>query len=326
MTSQNPKNQQIQDLLQKYGQSGLETAKETIKQKKLPKLVKEALEYFIEETWPNTHHPALIALCCHAVGGKPEKTNKLGAAIVLLTGAADIHDDIIDQSKIKGQRKTVYGKFNKEIVLLAGDALLFEGLFLLHNACKGLSKDKQQAILNSVEEAFLKIGNAIAMERYLKNRTINAKKYQKILETKGAVSEACAEIGALFGNGNPAEVKVLRDYGSILGSLMTIKNEFSDMCDANELINRLKNEILPLPILYAFEDLSKKREILGFLKGKLTKSKIQKISGLTLEDSQVQELKRQMVKKVNGKKSSLELVKNKEELYLILESSLTGLY
>ena len=45
----------------------------------------------------------------------------MSAALVLLTGAADIYDDIIDKSKVKSTKPTAYGKFSQDAVLLAGD-------------------------------------------------------------------------------------------------------------------------------------------------------------------------------------------------------------
>ena len=51
-------------------------------------------------------------MSCEAVGGDAEKTTPFGEAIVLISAAADLHDDVIDQSFKKGQKQTVLGKFN----------------------------------------------------------------------------------------------------------------------------------------------------------------------------------------------------------------------
>ena len=113
-------NQKVSTLLKKYGQEGLKIANKTINDKNMDKPIHEVVTYFIEETWPNTHHPALIALCCMAAGGKPAQTSKIGAALVLLTGAADLHDDMIDESIIKGGKQTAYGKFDKNLEFKTG--------------------------------------------------------------------------------------------------------------------------------------------------------------------------------------------------------------
>ena len=63
--------------------------------------LREALRYFMEELCYDASHPTLLSLACEAVGGNPDATTDIGAALVLLAGAADIHDDIIDQSLTK---------------------------------------------------------------------------------------------------------------------------------------------------------------------------------------------------------------------------------
>ena len=105
----------------------------------------EALRYFFE-SWFDVLYTTLISLSCEAVGGNRNETVKLGAAIIILAGGADIHDDIIDKSTSKGSTPTVFGKFGQDIAILAGDALLFKGIYLLHEACESLPANKKQEI------------------------------------------------------------------------------------------------------------------------------------------------------------------------------------
>ena len=319
-------NQQIQTILTKHGQKGLQTAKTALNDPNIPTPIQEILHYFIEETWPNTHHPALIALCCQAVNGKAESTHKVSAAIVLLTGAADIHDDIIDKSKTKGQKQTAYGKYNKDQVLLAGDALLFKGMLLLHEACAEFPAKKQQSLFDCVEQSFFKIGNAISSERSFRLKPVDLVSYRKAIESKGGVSEACAEIGAIIGGANPQEANGLRNFGKTLGILMAIKNEFTDLQDPKELANRLKNEIMPLPLMYALEDVSVKKQIMALLQGRMTKQKAELVAELAMKTEQVKKLKKEMRSMVVAEEKLLEPIKvNVDVFKLLLRSSLEGL-
>ena len=63
----------------------------------------QALRYFAKVTLHNALpvFPALISMSCEAVGGDAEKTIPFGEAIVLISAAADLHDDVIDQSSSK---------------------------------------------------------------------------------------------------------------------------------------------------------------------------------------------------------------------------------
>jgi geranylgeranyl diphosphate synthase type I len=319
--------EEARELIRKYGQQGYLTAKRTILDKKnLSKPLHEVLRYFIEETWPNKQHPALTSLACEAVGGKPNAPNRISAAIVLLTGAADIHDDIIDKSKTKNSKLTAFGKFRPDLVLLAGDALLFRGMVLLKEACGEFPEEKNRMLHRFVEEAFFEIGNAAAKERTFKgNCDLQPKKYLEIIEAKGAVSEACARIGATVGNGKREEVEVLGSFGRELGTLMTVRNEFTDLFDLAELRNRAKNEVLPLPLLYAFQNKQVKTEILELLRKGLTQQSLLRITDLTTKTEQVQRLREEM--KFRGKKEENALNAfsgNTEALKVLLRLSMMG--
>ena len=139
---------QARELLYERGQRGLDVARQMMLQEKIPyKPPQEAVQFFMD-SWEDVLHPALLSLSCEAVKGKPEATTNVAAAFVLLAGSADLHDDIIDQSVVKDSKPTVFGKFGKDLTVLAGEILLFKGLYSLHEACETLPTKQKQAILN----------------------------------------------------------------------------------------------------------------------------------------------------------------------------------
>src|SRR3989337_4173121 len=102
MTPKKEMVKQVKALLWERGHEALEIAKQSIAQEKIEfEPLQMALHYFMEEFWVDVLHPALISLACEAVGGNPDATTHVGAAIVLLAGGADVHDDIIDESTAK---------------------------------------------------------------------------------------------------------------------------------------------------------------------------------------------------------------------------------
>src|ERR1700690_1332474 len=84
-------------------------------------IISEALKYYTKVIFPRVLpiFPTLIYLSCQAVGGDPEKTKSLAPAMLLITASGDIHDDIIDRSPSKFRKKTILGKYGKDIALLA---------------------------------------------------------------------------------------------------------------------------------------------------------------------------------------------------------------
>ncbi len=179
---------QVKKLLLERGREALETARQAVLKETVPfKPLEDALRFFIMN-WEDVLHPAMLSLACESVGGKPEATAQIGAAMVLLAGGADVHDDVIDQSRIKDSKSTVFGKFGKDIAILVGDALLFKGLYLLHEACVTLPEDKQQSILELTEQAFFGISSAEAKDASLRGKTDScvAKEYLEMIKMKAA--------------------------------------------------------------------------------------------------------------------------------------------
>lgn len=312
--------------METLGRGSYEIAKETIIKEKFEyNPLNEALSYFMQG-WRNFHHPALLAIACEAVGGEPEKTTLIGAALVLLTGAADIHDDIIDKSKTKGPRATLYGKFGEDLSILVGDALLFEGFMLLQKACEDLPREQAKAVQELVKKGFFELGIAEAKETSLKgNWRVTPEEYLFLVKRKAAVAEATASIGALIAGASHQEVETWGKVGRILGMLMSIKDDFVDMFEAKELENRRYNECLPLPILYAMRDSKAREKIIRILKKrKLTRKDAVNVASIVMATENVQKFKTELqnlvmevtnlLRKYEGRSRNIKLLTKLSEL------------
>jgi geranylgeranyl pyrophosphate synthase len=226
------------------------------------------------EYWNDLARPTLLSLACEAIGGNPELTTPIAVPMTLISGGIDIHDDIIDESQTKDNRPTVYGKFGKHIALLAGDALLFKGLTLLNKATqKGIPQAKRRKIIDTVKNMFFELGDAEALELQLrKRRDVSPEEYIHVVKKKAADVEAHTRISAIIGDGSEKEIEALSEYGRHLGMLIILRDDWIDMIDFEESVHRIRNECLPLPLLYALND----PKIRSELDSILTKKKIAK--------------------------------------------------
>lgn len=323
---------QTQRLLKKRGIAANEIArKEILREKFRSKPVREALHYFMEEFWCNFQHPALLSLACEAVGGKAEETTTgVGAALVLLTGAVDIHDDILDRSKVKESKPTIFGIFGQEIALIVGNILLIKGFQLLNEACNKLPKEQRNIIFNSVKDGFLKLGIGVALEMDLKGRwDATPEEYLEAIKGKASIAETAAKIGAILGGGSLSEIKSMAEYGKTLGVLATIRDDFVDMFEPDELTNKAKNECLPLPLLYALKNPEVKKNIIDLLKReKLNEEEAFTIADIVMKTKEVKELRRLMEKLIHEGVRYIAFVKNhkiKQHLTNLLTATLEDL-
>jgi len=328
MTSEENMMQRVKLLLRERGTKSLEFSQQTILREKIAyQPLYDALSYFMKEVWLDFLHPALLSISCEAVGGNAENTIQMGAAIVLLAGGADVHDDIIDQSITKGSKPTVFGKFGKDIAILAGDALLFKGLYLLNDAIRRLPDEKRRQILESVKEAFLGVSSAEAKEAGWRGRTdLSGEEYLDIIKMKVGVAQATARLGAILGDGTVEEIEMLSRYGRTFGILNTVRDEYIDVFEADELKNRAKKECLPLPILVTFKDPEKKAAILQLLKQPLTEKNMEKILDLTMDSAETRNLTEEMKTLMRQELQLISSVKSCQvELKLLLTASVENL-
>jgi len=305
--------EQVQKILEERGRKALEMARQTILQEEIEcKEAREALKYFITEYWHDVARPALLSLACEAVGGDSDITTPIAIPMILISGAIDIHDDIIDQSKIKGSRPTVLGKFGKDIALLVGDALLFKGFMLLHGAVeKGIPAEKVAVIIDIIKNTFFELGDAEALELQFRGRIdITPKEYLRVVRKKAADVEAHTRISAILGGGSKEEIEALSEYGRLLGMLILLRDDLIDMIDFEESVHRIRRECLPLPILYSLQNSKIKPEITSVLsRGRITKRGAEKILAIVEKAGGFNRVDEHMQKLARDACSLLERVK-----------------
>jgi len=284
------------ETLKKRSKKGLEFARRTILAEKIEcEKIREALEYYTSN-WKNFTHPGLFSIACEAVGGNPDKTVKVQAAIAMITAALDIHDDIIDRSDAKCGKPTVFGKFGQDIALLLGNAFFVNGFTLLNRSTAKLPKEKIMEIFKTLKNSLFELGNAHALELNLKGRIdIAPEGYMQVLEMKAASVEADMRIGTIIGGGTNSEVEALTRYGRILGILATLREEFIDIFEIEEIYQRMHNECLPIPVLYAMQDKDSRERVQELLaKKQVTSKDIDELLDIVFEAESVKELKKMM--------------------------------
>ncbi len=309
--------EQIYKLLEERSRKSLEIAKkEILQEKRVSEEINDAFRYYIKD-WNDVVHPGLISVACEAVGGRAEDTIPLQVATLLLTAGFDVHDDIIDESKTKYGKPTVFAKFGKDITLLVGDAFLMKALFLLRKLEKQFLEEKMDAIWSIINGLFFELGDAEALEASLKSNVDSSpKECFRILKMKASTFEAHMRIGAIVGGGEQSVVDVIGNYGRALGILVSIREDFIDVFEAEELQNRFRNEILPLPILYAFKNPQTKKTLLDFLsKQKVTDKDAEKIVDIVFEEENVEKFRNEVKCLAQEACNSIANIPNKNLVY-----------
>ena len=247
---------QTRELLREKGLESLEAAKKLVLEEKLEcSEMNEALEYFMTQYWQDLTTPTLLSLSCEAVGGDADDVKSIAVPLIMISGAIDIHDDIVDRSRTKEGRATVVGRFGQEIALIVGDFLLGKGFILLNKACGRINNTKFSLITKNIKNALSELADAESLEIiFRRKRTIELDEYLYVVRKKAADIEGLMKVGAIIGGGSKKEIKALSQYGRCLGMLSILRDDLIDLTSFEEIRHRIRYECLPLPLLYALQN------------------------------------------------------------------------
>jgi len=262
----------VKELLEEKGREPLNAARNLIfKNKSICKEIRDALKYFMYEYWNDLTTPTLLCLSCEAVGGSAYQVKHIAIPLIMISGAIDIHDDIIDQSTKKEGKLTVFGKFGSEIAIITGNFLLVEGFTLLNKFYNKLPRNKSSHISKIIMNSLFELANAEALEISLMKKLHNGKRvkpeeYLQVIELKAGDIEGLFKIGAILGGGSKAEITLLGQYGRYLGMLSILRDDLMDLKDFREIKHRIKYEILPYALLCALQNFYADSNTFTFIK------------------------------------------------------------
>jgi len=314
--------EKVKKVLEKEGLEGWNLAKQTLldQETRNPQL-KEAIDYITQ--LPDFFRPAVVSICCSAVGGNPKTTVPCSASLILLSKAIGIHDDIIDNMKMRNNRLTFFGKFGKEIALILSDILLFKGFTLMRKAFGvGVPQQSIIEILETINCVWFEQAESEILE--LKSRKqidISPKQCLAKIKMRASEFEAITRIGGILGGGSKKEIEALGSYGRLFGTSSLLRDELIDMLEFDALKRRIRNESLPLPLVYALQNMKFRSELISLISNdKLSKNDLRRISVISDKAGGL-DFVAELIAKMAGEASlHVKMFKNRELLELLSKS------
>src|SRR5208283_2862593 len=244
------------------GSKALEFSREIMLDEKIEYTkLREALNHYVS-TWSDFTHAGLFSLASEAVGGDIQKFISTQAGLALMAAAFDIQDDILDNSKTKNGMPTVFGKYGLDLTILLSDAFLIKGYTVLFASIEEKSPNNARDIIHLLKNCFFEMGNAHATEISFRGRTnLSDVECMSLVRNKAASIEADIQIAAILGGANKEQTNALAKYGRNLGVLTTLREEFIDVFEKEELKQKILLKRLPIPLIYAINDSCMKSKI-----------------------------------------------------------------
>lgn len=194
--------------------------------------------------------PILVILSAKMLGEVNDKVLEAAAAVEMLHNASLIHDDVIDESKMRHSRPTINSVWDNHIAVLVGD-------FFVSTALSKAIATGDLRIVNSISKLgkLLSLGeiDQIYNARY---HSINEKAYFGIIYRKTAsLFASCVEMGAFSLDIEDERLDILRRFAELLGLCFQIKDDifdyYSDDTIGKPTGNDLREGKITLPLIYA---------------------------------------------------------------------------
>jgi octaprenyl-diphosphate synthase len=177
----------------------------------------------------------------------------LAAAVEFIHTATLLHDDVVDESKLRRGKDTANALWGNEASVLVGD-------FLFSRAFQLMVADGSLTTLRILSDASAVISEGEVQQLITSNDTeTDERAYMEVIEGKtAALFSAACEVGAVVAGRSEAEQAALARFGKGLGIAFQLVDDVLDYSAQQEALGKtvgddFREGKITLPIVLAFE-------------------------------------------------------------------------
>jgi geranylgeranyl diphosphate synthase type II len=170
--------------------------------------------------------PALVLMSANLFSDNVENALPAAYAIEIFHNFTLVHDDIMDEAPLRRGMPTIHTKYDTNVAILAGDAMLIYAYeYLLH---------APTAVLGKVIKAFNRFAIAVCegqqFDVNFENRNdVTIPEYIKMIELKtGALIAGALEIGAYMAGASDEDAYHLYEFGRNIGIAFQLQDDILD--------------------------------------------------------------------------------------------------
>lgn len=170
--------------------------------------------------------PLLALLACDLFDAPSENALNAALSVELFHNFSLIHDDILDQAPLRRGKDTVHVKWNQNIGILSGDAMLVKSIQILESYDEGLYKRLSSTFMATAIEVCE--GQQLDMNFETRN-DVSVADYLEMIAKKTAVLLGCSlQMGAQVAGANLHQQEHLYRFGKHLGIAFQLLDDYLD--------------------------------------------------------------------------------------------------
>ena len=187
--------------------------------------------------------PLLALIASDLFGSDYKKAMPAALCVELFHNFSLIHDDILDKAPLRRGKQTVHKKWNTNIAILSGDAMLVRSYIELNKA--------ETKFRDSLNKIFSKTAIEVCEGQqddmnFETSNSVSVQQYKEMITKKTAILLACSlQMGAVCANAKEKEARLIYNCGKHLGIAFQIKDDLLDAFgDQNKFGKQVGGDII----------------------------------------------------------------------------------
>ncbi len=176
--------------------------------------------------------PALLVLCCEAVGGNHKDAKPFLPLPEIIHNGTLMVDDVEDNAGMRRGKPATHRIFGADVAINTGNLMYFIPLAILSKQAAGakkLDEEKRARIYDLYVHEMLRLSFGQAFDIYWhqgKLKTVTESQYMQMCAYKtGCLARFAAGLGAIIGNAKPAQKQAMEEFASALGIAFQIRDD-----------------------------------------------------------------------------------------------------
>lgn len=171
--------------------------------------------------------PVLALLTYNMYKNDLERVYPAALAIEIFHNFTLLHDDIMDDSKVRRGAPTVHKQFSENAAILSGDAMSIMAYQYLGNT----KTENLRSLLQLFNQTAIEICEGQQYDMEFENRTdVTVDEYLEMIKLKTAVLLACSmKSGAIIADASEQDAQHLYDFGINLGLAFQLQDDLLDV-------------------------------------------------------------------------------------------------
>lgn len=219
-----------------------------------------AIGHHLQKSGGKRLRPALLLLSAGTCGYRGDAAIRLGAVVEIIHAATLVHDDVIDEAKVRRGQPSINQRWGNQASVLAGDWLYMQAFSL------ALRERNFDVLDLLIELTQMMVEGELMQMDWVGRIDLTEDEHLSLVHRKTAyLFSVCARMGAILAGADSKQEQRLGDYGWNLGMAFQLVDDLLDFTASEEVLgkpvgNDLSEGKVTLPLILALQQCGKEEK------------------------------------------------------------------